>query len=176
MWVKTSTAVRLTSLSRMSFRRHLGPWQPKRPDRCIRSKLLQLEEENEPMTRLYLPDVLTFAGLTSLRQSLNFVPIFCGHEIRVMDGDEDTHEVKDNGAPRLIRIEMAASYLDVCRETISKRLIYCVEPVPFRIRATRSEAKAGRNNIPLCYWEDVNALLSDQDSVTATRKTNRYHA
>ncbi|MGH7973424.1 MAG: hypothetical protein ACREIC_32305 [Limisphaerales bacterium] len=129
------------------------------------------------MTRLYLADVLIFAGLTSLRQTLNFVPIFCaGHEIPATESDQDAREVEHNDGPRLVRIELAASYLDVCRESISKRLIYGDESVPYRIRATRSEAKAGRNHIPLCWWEDVNALLSVPDPVATTRKTNRYHA
>jgi hypothetical protein len=120
--------------------------------------MLQLNEGAEATPRYYWPDLRAFMVAPAMRNAIEFVPVFSKQSADSFHVELE-QRVPEISSP-LIRIEAAATYLDVCRDTIEDRMIDWQDAaVQYRIRSSRSELKVGRNLVRLCYRPDVEGLL-----------------
>jgi hypothetical protein len=78
--------------------------------------------------------------------------------------------------PLCWRIEQAAQFLDVCRDSVENRMIeWHDQSVPYRIRCGRTELKIGRNFVRVCYRPDVEALLKVPELANVPALAETYH-
>lgn len=177
-WLKNANCVRLSGFSRDTFTRRRMPWATDRLPGRIRYKNLALDADAEELPRFYLADVQAFmVSSVPMRTVVEFAPVFS-----LPPAPQDSFHIPIDEmpvTPFTWRIEAAAQFLDVCRDTIGSRLIeWRDEPVPYRIRCSTSELKIGSNLVRLCYRTDVEALLKTPVSAERSR-TNmvdlRFH-
>jgi len=158
MWLRASSAVRLSCFSRETIRRRSMVWDDERLKGRIRFKMLQLNEGAEATPRYYWPDLQAFMAAPAMRKAIEYVPVFLERSADSFHVEPE-ERVPEISSP-VIRIEAAAAYLDVCRDTIEDRMIDWQDAaVQYRIRSSRSELKAGRHLVRLCYRPDVEGLL-----------------
>ncbi len=155
------------------------PWGNERLPGRIRYKLLQLDPEGEQLPRYYWPDVQAFMMAPPMRKSLEFVPVFTVQPLPENSFHMPTQD-EPIAVPLCWRIEQAAQFLDVCRDSIENRMIeWQDESLACRVRCGRTELKIGRNFVRVCYRPDVEALLKTpdfQESLTAETSFHRSHS
>jgi hypothetical protein len=151
------------------------PWADERLTGRIRFKLLQLDAGAEEIPRYYLFDLQAFLMMPVMRRSVEFVPLF-----NVPANPQNTchRPTPAESAPvsPLCRIEAAALFLDLSRDSIEDRMVEWQDtPVEYRIRSSRSELKIGQNFARLCYRPDVEDLLKIPVPKKSTRPASRFH-
>lgn len=174
-WLKAESAARILDIHRSTVTRRAIPWRAEHRRGRIRFKILRLDKETGPTPRYYWPDIKALLANPGPLDLVEYTPIFINPPQM-----ENRFHVPDNESPKetpvIMRIERAAEFLDVSRDTIEKRLVDWQDScVPFRIRCARIQLKEGGSAIRSCFRADVEALLHEPPSPDDRLLENRFH-
>lgn len=177
-WIKASTFVAVSGMSRDTVKRRSAPWQEEYVPRRIRFKLLKLDAFAEPLPRYYLPDVQAFLHTPPMRGALEFQPIFKSNFVRSAYHQATDEETEEELVVTSVtwRIARAAKYLDLSRDAIEARMIEWQDThVPYRLRTSQTQLKIGCNHVRVIYSADVEALLITSVINTHQTKPTKFH-
>lgn len=174
-WLKAESAARILGMHRNTVTRRAIPWGAEHRRGRIRFKNLRLDKEAGPTPRYFWPDIKALLANPGPLGLVEYTPIF----INPPQTENRFHVPNDESpkeTPVIMRIERAAEFLDVSRDTIEKRLVDWQDSyVSFRIRCAKIQLQEGGRGIRSCFRADVEALLQEPASPDDRLLENRFH-